>query len=628
MTGTTRGGTMRGSEAGRGVATLLAAAAFAYAWAGAPPPAALADPPATGNPDDLLIVDCLLPPKIKQLGTRVTYAEARRPVRTTALKCQIRGGEYTASDRANYQTALAMWKGQAQAGDAMAQNYVGEIYEKGLGVAPNHKAAADWYRRAAEQDYAPAQINLGELYERGLGVPRDPAEAQKWYRRASGLPERGVEFVPSAPPDGAKLKQLRSELAQSAIEIEKLRSELRRREAEVAAGTKESKGEVSRLEKEIERLDRELEKERKAEPAAIELAGPSIQIIDPPVPLTRGLAVVAAKSDAQERVVVGSVDAPAGLVVLTVNDVERKIEAKGIFRAKLAVPPDGLEITAVAVDRQGKRAERSFFLERAGNRGNAPKQDAPKAPRIDWGRFHALVIGNNNYRTLPNLRSAVADAQAVARVLKQRYGFKVTLLQDASRYQILSALNELREKLNEDDSLLIYYAGHGELDEKNMRGHWLPVDAEPGSSANWISNISVTDVLNTMSARHVMIIADSCYSGALTRSALARLDAGMTKDAREAWLKAMVNQRSRTALTSGGLEPVLDAGGGNHSIFARVLLEVLESNDDVIEGQRLYQEVSARVTWAAQWSLFEQVPQYAPIKFAGHESGDFFLVPR
>lgn len=601
---------------------LLAALILALAWT------AEAAPPTTGNPDDLLIVDCLLPPKIKQLGTRVTYAEARRPMRTTALDCQIRGGEYTVSDRASYATALAVWRPRAEQGDAAAQNYVGEINEKGLGVPADYKAAADWYRRAAEQGYAPAQINLGELYERGLGVPRDPAEAQRWYRRASGLPERGVEFVPAAPPDGAQVKKLRSELAQSALEIEKLRSELRRREAEAAAGNKQSKGQISGLEKKIAGLEGQLEQRREAQAGALDVAGPSIQIIDPPVPLTRGLAVVKATSAEQKRVVVGAVEAPAGLVVLTVNDTEREVNDKGIFKAELQVPEAGLQVTAVAVDRQGKRAERAFFLERQRGRGPAVQAKAPKPPRIDWGRYHALVIGNNDYQKLPDLHSAIPDAQAVARVLESKYGFDVVLLIDGTRYQILSALNDMRAKLTEEDNLLIYYAGHGELDQKNMRGQWLPVDAEPGSSANWISNISITDVLNTMNARHVLVIADSCYSGALTRSALARLDAGMTQDAREAWLRAMASKRSRTALTSGGLEPVLDAGGGAHSIFARVVLEVLESNDQVLEGQRLFQEVSARVTWAAQWSLFEQVPQYAPIKFAGHESGDFFFVPR
>jgi hypothetical protein len=90
----------------------------------------------------------------------------------------------------------------------------------------------------------------------------------------------------------------------------------------------------------------------------------------------------------------------------------------------------------------------------------------------------------------------------------------------------------------------------------------------------------------------------------------------------------MAGKRSRTALTSGGLEPVLDAGGGSHSVFAKALLDVLAANAELLDGQRLHREVAARVAYAAANLRFEQVPEYAPIRFAGHEAGEFFFVPR
>jgi hypothetical protein len=67
-------------------------------------------------------------------------------------------------------------------------------------------------------------------------------------------------------------------------------------------------------------------------------------------------------------------------------------------------------------------------------------------------------------------------------------------------------------------------------------------------------------------------------------------------------------------------------------VFAKALLDVLSKSDEIVEGQRLYQEVSARVAYAAAAVMtdagpMEQVPQYAPIRYAGHESGDFLFVP-
>src|SRR5437762_11778650 len=117
------------------------------------------------NADRLLIVDCLLPGQVRQLGTGVTYMAPRRAIKTTGSDCAIRGGEYVAYDRSNYATALKAWLPSAQTGDKVAQTYVGEIYEKGLGTAPNYAEAATWYQKAANQGYARALINLGFLYE-------------------------------------------------------------------------------------------------------------------------------------------------------------------------------------------------------------------------------------------------------------------------------------------------------------------------------------------------------------------------------------------------------------------------------------------------------------------------------
>jgi hypothetical protein len=251
-----------------------------------------------------------------------------------------------------------------------------------------------------------------------------------------------------------------------------------------------------------------------------------------------------------------------------------------------------------------------------------PKKD------LNFGSYHALIIGNNEYTDFPDLDTAISDAQAMARLLEDRYGFQTRVLTNATRYETLSALNEFRGKLTEKENFLLYYAGHGELDKANARGHWLPVDAESTSTANWISNIQVTDILNTMSAKHIMVIADSCYSGTLVRSVTTSIEGGRSDEKRVSWLKVMINTPSRTVLTSGGLSPVLDSGGGGeHSIFANVLLEVLNNNQDILEGPLLYRHVSTRVQTSAAELGQEQEPLYAPIKYAGDLGAPFFFVP-
>src|SRR3989304_2411895 len=82
-----------------------------------------------------------------RLGAQLTFLTARRAIKTSTRDCEIRGGEYVAFDRSNYATALKIWLPLAKEGDASAQTYVGEIFEKGLGVPPDHAAAAERDRR-------------------------------------------------------------------------------------------------------------------------------------------------------------------------------------------------------------------------------------------------------------------------------------------------------------------------------------------------------------------------------------------------------------------------------------------------------------------------------------------------
>ncbi|SDY35515.1 hypothetical protein SAMN05421644_1532 [Allochromatium warmingii] len=190
--------------------------------------------------DDLVLVDCLLPGQIRQLGTRMTYLTPRRLVKSTKSECGIRGGEFVLFDRSDYATALQTLLPKAQNGDAISQNYVGEIYEKGLGLpAPDYIKAAEWYRKAAEQNHSPAQTNLGSLYERGLGVNQDKAQALNWYRKASGLTEDTLIFESALKAQAALFQReiavrnqvaaaLRQQLRTASAQASGMRRELER----------------------------------------------------------------------------------------------------------------------------------------------------------------------------------------------------------------------------------------------------------------------------------------------------------------------------------------------------------------------------------------------------------------
>ena len=253
---------------------------------------------------------------------------------------------------------------------------------------------------------------------------------------------------------------------------------------------------------------------------------------------------------------------------------------------------------------------------------NPSHQPAPTGLR--FGSYFALVIGINQYRApLPALKTAANDAQAVAKLLSERYGFQVKLLlnQDATRSNILGALGQYRRSLRENDSLLIYYAGHGHSDPDADKAYWLPADAEPDSTSNWIIADELTTDIRVQPARHVLIISDSCYSGGLTRGM--RLD--IRPDDRNVFLEKMLASKSRTLMASGGNEPVADSGAGNHSVFANALLAALTKMDDneFTAGDLFHKLVEKQVAGRS-----DQVPRYSLIRNSNHDDGDFVFVRR
>jgi TPR repeat protein len=85
---------------------------------------------------------------------------------------------YKAGD---WKTAMAELTPLAEEGDAVAQFYVGFMFETGKGVETDPEQAIGWYKASAEQQNARAQFNLAAAYESGRGTEKDLAESHRWY---------------------------------------------------------------------------------------------------------------------------------------------------------------------------------------------------------------------------------------------------------------------------------------------------------------------------------------------------------------------------------------------------------------------------------------------------------------
>ena len=235
-------------------------------------------------------------------------------------------------------------------------------------------------------------------------------------------------------------------------------------------------------------------------------------------------------------------------------------------------------------------------------------------PDLAYGDYYALVIGNNDYQQLSPLRTAINDARTVSTLLEVEYGFNVKLLENATRVDIVKSISILRSQVGNQDNLLIYYAGHGHLDEAANEGYWLPIDASRDDPSNWITTDQIVGQIRGMQAKHVMVVADSCFSGTMTRAIKIEQ---RTPD----YLERIVKTKSRTVLTSGGLEPVMDAGGGSHSVFAEAFITLLAGNTDILDASQLFSQLRPKVMVNS-----DQTPEYGDIRKAGHDGGDFLFV--
>lgn len=252
-----------------------------------------------------------------------------------------------------------------------------------------------------------------------------------------------------------------------------------------------------------------------------------------------------------------------------------------------------------------------------------PKQQTPFVN----GVYRALIVGNNAYqdklRRWPQLETAVSGARAVARVLHQNYGFNdIEVLENATRRDTLKALEKLSKRALPNDSVLVYYAGHGFLDSDSDRGFWVPIDAEGVDNTTFLRNSTIRDEMSAIAsrARHTLLISDSCFSGTLLRRGT-RSIAG--SEVNEGYFRKVSTKKSVQIIAAGGVEFVDDNyRASGHSPFTYFLLNELKNNDrQLLTVSELSNNVSVAVA-----NNVEQVPESGVLQGAGDELGEFIFI--
>jgi formylglycine-generating enzyme len=205
-------------------------------------------------------------------------------------------------------------------------------------------------------------------------------------------------------------------------------------------------------------------------------------------------------------------------------------------------------------------------MEENDNRGRFIKAETIDKQLI--GKNYLLMIGINSYEHIKKLNYAVSDTLAVKDLLTKRYHFEensatILLNEQASRNAIMQTFRSLVGKLEANDSLLIYYAGHGHYDDIFDMGYWIPGEGKQDEIGTYIPNSDLINAISRIKAKHIFLVSDSCFSGTLLA------------ETRDSFTDRAKTLPSRWGLCSGRKELVLDK-----SYFAQSFISFLQENQE------------------------------------------------
>ena len=250
----------------------------------------------------------------------------------------------------------------------------------------------------------------------------------------------------------------------------------------------------------------------------------------------------------------------------------------------------------------------------------------PKPAASRDGKDYALLIASDRYDHWNPLGNPVKDAEALRKVLSEKYGFEVETFYNRSRGEILDGIEKYaKRQYHEQDQLFVFFAGHGVVSQYKQ-GFLVtkdsPAELTRDNENGFLSSNSLIAMLNgNLSLKHLFLAFDACYAGAIWTPAVqpyeetatldgpaaggasflpasARIPSSAAEDDDSYLLKKMGTE-ARIVFTSGRAETVPDATVekdgrlGDHSPFARAMIEALEDGQGshhVLSVGRIYSD--------------------------------------
>jgi hypothetical protein len=198
------------------------------------------------------------------------------------------------------------------------------------------------------------------------------------------------------------------------------------------------------------------------------------------------------------------------------------------------------------------------------------------------GKDYAILFATDNYDNWSTLLNPINDAKTISSELIKNYGFLTEVMENSSQAAIFSKLRQYALKnYEDDDQLLIFFAGHGFYDEIFKEGFIVASDSKANDEAriSFISHNRLREVVNSIPCKHIFLMIDACFGGTFD-PLIARLDRSgdeYTEVTKTEFIQRKLKFKTRKFLTSGGKEYVSDGKQGKFSPFVRKILDAVRS---------------------------------------------------
>jgi hypothetical protein len=223
-------------------------------------------------------------------------------------------------------------------------------------------------------------------------------------------------------------------------------------------------------------------------------------------------------------------------------------------------------------------------------------------------KIWAVIIGIARYEHMPALKYSDDDAYKIYAFLKSPEGgalkddqIRILIDEEASRINILQALNQTFMKADENDVIMMYFSGHG------LEGTFIPIDYDGFS--NLLKHDDVKEILKRSKAKHKVCYTDACNSGSLLAAK------GPFTNSMLYFYEEFEKANGGTAffMSSKSKEYSLEDGGLRQGIFSHFLIKGLkgmadENHNKIITLKELFHYVYTNVR---QYTSNVQTPMIA-----------------